>query len=308
MGVAGALLADPSAPPYRVMGAWLAPTLGWVASLYGGDYFDRDLDAIGKRQRPIPSGRMSPSEAFAGMMTAIVLGTVIAAALSPVNLVYVFLAGALGLSYSMALKARGIFGNIARGGPTALSLLLGATSAGDTVPVKLAPIALMFWLHDSSSNLVGTLCDRESDRRGGYRTFPVRHGDVATIWLVVLLDVCWMALALGIAVWWRPILGSAIDLGGYGAMVGSAALLAIISVRILIRADKPVPRLDCLKSHRVIVIERLLLPCALLAGGIGPAAAISFLVPSLAITLTAQKVMQGRYEPSRTARPEGVRS
>ncbi|MDQ7807630.1 UbiA family prenyltransferase [Amycolatopsis sp. A133] len=305
VGVAGALLASADPTGWQLAGAWLAPTLGWLASLYGGDYYDRDLDAIGKRHRSIPSGRMSAGAAFAGMVVTIVLGTAVALALDPLNIVLVALAGGLGFSYSKWLKARGILGNIARGGPTAFSLLLGATSVRGTIPLDLVPIALMFWVHDSSSNLVGALCDLESDRRGGCATFPVTHGDRATIRLVAILDVGWLALAVGVPLGWQLSGTRTVNWPILGTGLAVAALLAAWSVRILLRAPRPTPRLAGLRSHEVIVIERLLLPCVLIAATASPGAALLFLIPSALITRSAQLLMRGRYEPGRAAHRPG---
>ncbi|WP_173142136.1 UbiA family prenyltransferase [Kibdelosporangium persicum] len=302
VGVAGALLAEDDPAVWQLVGVWLVPTLGWLASLYGGDYFDRDLDAIGKQHRSIPSGRMSAREAFIGMVLTIVLGAAVAIALNPMNIVLVVLAGGLGFSYSKWFKARGILGNIARGGPTAFSLLLGAMSVSGTVPVDLLPVALMFWLHDSSSNLVGALCDMDSDRRGGYATFPVRHGDLATIRLVAALDVCWVALAVSVPIGWELAGSRAVHWGIYGTGMAVAATLAVISVAILARAPRPTPRLAGLRAHELIVIERLWPPCVLIAATAGLPLALVFFVPSLVITRSAQLMMRGRYEPGRVVR------
>jgi 4-hydroxybenzoate polyprenyltransferase/geranylgeranylglycerol-phosphate geranylgeranyltransferase len=299
VAVAGALLAAPhQVGLWRLAGIWLVPTLGWVASLYGGDFFDRDLDAIAKPQRPIPSGRMSPCTALAGMSSAIVAGTAIAVALTPLNIALVVIAGVLGVTYSKVLKARGILGNLARGGPTALALLIGATSVGAKVPPLLLVAALVFWLHDSSSNLVGALCDTEGDTMGGYRTFPVRHGDVATVRAVIAFDLAWIVLAIGLP-WWPP----GLDAARYEALLLPMLLLAASSIRILLPAPRPIARLDALRAHERIVIDRLFLPIALIAGHRELGVALALLAVALFATLIGQAMMRPRYEPNRLRVP-----
>jgi 4-hydroxybenzoate polyprenyltransferase/geranylgeranylglycerol-phosphate geranylgeranyltransferase len=62
LGFAAALfLSEGTAPPWRVALSFLVPTLGWVAGLYGGDYFDRELDAIAKPHRPVRRSSASPT-------------------------------------------------------------------------------------------------------------------------------------------------------------------------------------------------------------------------------------------------------
>ena len=304
VAVAGAVLAAPQEVGiWRLAGIWVVPTLGWAASLYGGDFFDRDLDAIAKPQRPIPSGRMSPRTAFIGMSFAIVAGAIIAVVLAPLNIVLVVLAGSLGVAYSKVLKARGMLGNLARGGPTALALIIGATSVGADMSPLLLVAALIFWLHDSSSNLVGALCDIDGDSKGGYRTFPVRHGEMATIRAVIALNLAWIALAI-VLPWWP----GGVDAVPFEAMLLPALVLAASSVRILLLAPRPIARLDALRSHERIVIDRLFLPTALIAGHHEPGVALALLVAVLFATLMGQTMMRTRYEPKRLrapARPGG---
>src|SRR6266487_992200 len=51
VGLSGAGLASDHVSALRLLGSWLVPTLGWIAGLYGGDYFDRTLDAAAKPHR-----------------------------------------------------------------------------------------------------------------------------------------------------------------------------------------------------------------------------------------------------------------
>src|SRR5262249_43171150 len=108
VGLGGALLASgPSPEPCRLAGAWLVATLGWLAGPYGGDYFDRKLDAAAKPHRPIPSGRLRPEVALGTMIGCIALGLALAVALNWRNLVIVAVVTVAGISYNNVFKARG---------------------------------------------------------------------------------------------------------------------------------------------------------------------------------------------------------
>jgi 4-hydroxybenzoate polyprenyltransferase/geranylgeranylglycerol-phosphate geranylgeranyltransferase len=296
VSVAGALLASAHWPAWRLVGTWLAPSLGWVAAMYGGDYFDRDLDTMAKPQRPLPSGRVKPREAFAGMVTCVLLGMVIAVLLNPWNFFVVLAALTLGVSYSKYLKARGIWGNLVRGGVTAMALIHGTLATSPSLQLRLLPIALVFWLHDSGSNVVGAICDREGDRAGGYRTFPVRHGDTPALWVMLAFDLGWVALAAGYAL----TLGGRFRLAFYVPFLAVAALMGLVCGLMLLFAPRPVPRLTSLRAHEVLVVERLVLTSGFVAAVTGPPIAVALLVPSAGAWLVASVVMMRRsYEPSR---------
>lgn len=296
VSLSGALLASPHLGAWRLAGAWAAPTIGWFAAMYGGDYFDRRLDAIAKSQRPIPSGRMKPREALAGMIAYILLGTVIATLLNPFNLIIVAAITAIGVSYSKFFKAHGILGNLSRGAITALTFVMGTMAAGAHPPLQLVPLSLVFWLHDSGSNVVGAICDAEGDRKGGYLTFPVRHGDRASLRLFIGFDVLCLALAVG----YPFALGRPFDLVVYGSFLGVATVLGSITLVLLLRAPKPIPRLDGLRAHEVLVIERLVLAAAFIAAVTSAWAGVAVIVPSVAATLLASLViMRPSYEPNR---------
>lgn len=290
-----ALLAGSHPSPLRLVGAWLAPTLGWIAAMYGGDYFDRDLDAVGKPHRPIPSGRMSPRTAFGGMVLCVALGAVIAGLLNPRNLVVVVVTLALGVSYSKYLKARGIWGHLVRGGVTAMAFIMGTMSVAALPPARLLPLALVFWLHDSGSNVVGAICDRDGDRAGGYRTFPVTHGDAAALRLLYAFDLAWLGLAV------YPIAAvPGFRTAAYVPFLVVAAALGSITVVMLVRAPLPIPRLVALRSHEYLVIDRLVLAGGVIAGAGRLSLGLILAAAAVAITLLSLAgMMRGRYEPRR---------
>lgn len=298
--LSAALFAAPggAAAGWRLACAWLAPTLGWVASLYGGDYFDRELDAITKPGRPVPSGRMSARTAFAGMVVNITAGMVLAVVLNPLNLVLVVASVVMGVLYAKVLKARGIAGNLIRGGPTFAAFVLGTLATRSLPPWPLVLLGLVFWVHDSASNLVGTICDRDGDRDGGYLTVPVRHGDTVAVAALLGLKVLWVA---GAAVSPAVLPGRA-GLGVFYPMLAAAVVLTALSWTMLWSAGRPIPRLRALRSHEVLVVERLILATSYLVLARGPRLAFALFVPALACTLIARFVMRQRDHPSLTGR------
>ena len=216
-----ALIAGPH-HPWRLFAAWLAPTAGWLGGHYLGDYFDRELDAIGKPHRPIPSGRLSPNVARSCGCGCFGLLAVLAVA-GGVATTGAAVLGALGIvGYSRWLKARGVAGNLIRGALGALALLYGVAAIGQHPTGRLWPALLLLavgWLlHDTSSNLVGAIRDVEGDRAGGYQTLPVRHGSERAVRVAIGLYAGAFAAALAGGLLAdrgnRPVFGLTMLLGG----------------------------------------------------------------------------------------------
>jgi geranylgeranylglycerol-phosphate geranylgeranyltransferase len=295
VGLSGAVLTDVDASPQLLLLAWLVPTLAWIASIYGGDYFDRDLDLLTKPHRPIPSGRIRPGTARAVMVVGIAAGATVAVLVNPFTAGLAAVACVGGIAYASVLKGRGLWGNVVRGLPTALTLLWGSMVVQPLPDARLLPLAVVFWLHDSGSNLLGALADRDGDRRGGYRTYPVRRGDDATVRSLVNFLVSWVS----IAALWPVVLGDGISFPGYYTGIALATLANWISVAFVADAPRPIPRAVCLRAHEIVVAERIVL------GTFLPAAVgrldVALLVggPSLAATLVGRGLMRGRYEPAR---------
>jgi geranylgeranylglycerol-phosphate geranylgeranyltransferase len=300
VGLAGAALAGGPHHPWRLAAAWAAPPAGWLGGHYLVDYFDRELDAISKPQRPIPSGRLAPRTALrcgcgwfallAGLAVAGGWGTASVAA-----------AGALGIvGYSRWFKARGAAGNLVRGALGATALLYGALAAGvgpaagrpasSTVPA-LVTLMAAFWLHDTMSNLVGTLRDIDGDRAGGYQTLPVRRGAPLAVTTVVILYAATMAVAVGGGLLPGP--GGRI---GYLASLCIAAAMGAAGLGPLISRRAEMPVAVALRAHSVLVVERVVLASAVLGLGLGVRWQLVFALPAAAATWWTQSVMRARHE------------
>lgn len=289
VGVSGAVFTNSEAPLHLLAVAWLVPTLAWIASLYGGDYFDRELDALTKPHRPVPSGRISAGTAKNMMIVLIAAGGVIAVLVNPRTALLAVFATIFGIAYASWLKGRGLWGNTARGLPTALTVLYGSMVVQPWPALELVPVALMFWIHDSGSNLLGALCDRDGDREGGCTTYPVTRGDDATVRGLVLFYAGWIAMG---ATW--PLLVP-IDTRIYFACLLVSIGLGGVSLLQVARAPRPIPRPVGLRAHEIVVVERIVLGTLLIAASGRPVLALAVALPSMALTVLARRLMRPRY-------------
>jgi 4-hydroxybenzoate polyprenyltransferase/geranylgeranylglycerol-phosphate geranylgeranyltransferase len=291
VGLAGGCLASSHPDGWRLLAAWAIPTLGWLAGLYGGDYFDRELDAISKPQRPIPSGRLAPGTAL-GAMIAIIGGAAIWTVL--VNwhaLIIVACATAVGLSYNGFFKARGLSGNLVRGSLISFAFLFGAWLNGGGIGLTLVCVALVFALQDSGSNLVGALRDIDGDRAGGYLTYPVRHGVTPAVRVVAGLVAGWAVLGLVTV----TIAAPRDRLWCVLPLTAAIVMAASVVIRLYGSRDT-LTRAFALHMHEVLCLERIVLAAALIAWGAGPAAAIGASVPALTVTWLSQVKLRARHE------------
>jgi isopropylmalate/homocitrate/citramalate synthase/4-hydroxybenzoate polyprenyltransferase len=281
----GAVLAGGHPSGRRLLAAWAVPTLGWIGGLYGGDYFDRDLDAGAKPHRPIPSGRLGAEVALRCMVGCAIVGAAVAVLLNWRTIVLVVGALLLAIAYNGFFKARGISGNLARGSLTGFAFLFGAMLTAPLPSSRLWPVALLFCLHDAGTNLVGTLRDVEGDGDADYRTVPVRHGFTRALQAVVVLAASWMALAVVVATLVRELATA-----WYFMAIGVAGVMAVASLVVLLRADRPIPSPTALRAHELLVVERIVLAGAFLTA----AAAKSWTVPSVALALVLTVLSQVR--------------
>lgn len=290
VGLAGAQLADPGAGFGRSLAAWAIPTLGWIGGLYGGDYFDRKLDAEAKPHRPIPSGRMPAGVALAGLICCSAAGAVLSLLLNWRTVLLVAAALVVGIAYSTVFKGRGLSGNLVRGSMTAFAFLYGAMMTQHLPPARLLPLALLFLLHDTASNLVGAVRDIDGDRDGGYQTYAVRHGVAGSVRVITVLLALAYALALA---------APAILHRGWSSAFATALLIAAASavwaIRPLVRLDGPARR-PAYQAHAVLVLTRILLAGAFAVWTLGAPAGAPIVLAALAATSISQRLLRERHE------------
>ncbi len=299
VGLGGAALIGGSHHPGRLAAAWAAPTAGWIGGHYLGDYFDRELDAGSKPHRPIPSGRMAARTAlWCGCACfAVLAGLAVAGGWATAS---VAVLGALGIvAYSRWFKARGVAGNLVRGALGALALLYGAAAAGlrpaaglpaGRTTAALLALVVAFWLHDTASNLVGTLRDIDGDRAGGYQTLPVLRGTPFAVATVLALYAAAIAAALaGGLLAGRGQAGFLVTLV-LAAATGVAALAPLAAHR------GQMPVVVALRAHSVLVIERVVLASAVVGLGLGAAWQLGLAVPMVVLSWWTQTQMRTRHE------------
>ncbi len=292
LAIAGAEIASHGQVAWwRVIIAALTALCGWEAGLYAGDYFDRDLDAISKPTRAIPSGRVSPREARNVMIALILLGYAAALTLGMFNLLLAIATTILGIAYSQTLKNHALFGNFDRGVLGICAVVFGAAAGPINAWPALVLLCIMVFCHDASTNLVGAMRDKNGDAAAGYRTAPVVYGMGRSA-----------EIACGLALVSLLCGGSALFLAAPGApalLIFSLACLLELLVYLPIGITREkVSRKQALTAHKILVFERLTLLSAFIALYLPLALVLVLYAGTMAATAVTQQLLRDRYEPS----------
>jgi geranylgeranylglycerol-phosphate geranylgeranyltransferase len=292
----GACLTTRDIPPLKTtLLVFVIPILGWIAGLYLADYYDRELDTIQKPHRPIPSGRISPREALFVGATYAIIGLGLTFLLPVLNILLVFIAGLLVFTYAKFTKARGLLGNLNRGAMTVITYLFGVFSVASLsyIPIWLWLLSLVFFFHDTNSNIIGAIRDVHGDKTGGYITTPIRYGIRFTLLISVVLSVLYLSITIGLN-YMYPLIRFPTY---FFALLFVGGLILCIMYVILFSATQRLTQKQSLHAHELFVTERVIFASAFLVGTVtSPVLSFSLCIISLFITLLSQHLLRERYE------------
>jgi 4-hydroxybenzoate polyprenyltransferase len=232
---------------WRAPVALLTALLGYFAGMIKNDYFHRVEDDVANPGRPIPSGRVRPTDAMrlaSGLYIACIglgFGMHWKAGLLVLALI------ALSHSYNAYLKMRGVWGSLSL--PLGIGLLsvFGSVSVSGHVPTLVWFAFGATFLYDFGTHITSTFKDIDRDAALGVTTTPLQLGrgvaltlsTVATLaaFVVAVVPIAlgqnayyavWIAVAFAATVVTRvPLLRQQTEQNGYLALEGSmvAAIL-----------------------------------------------------------------------------------
>lgn len=177
--VAGATFGD----TLPVVAAVLATVFATGAGNAVNDYFDRDIDAINRPDRPIPRGAVTATEAkwfsvalFGGAVVSALVLPLVAIAIAVVNLVAL-------LAYTEFFKGLPGVGNVVVAALTGSTFLFGGAAIGD--PLGALVLCILAALATLTREIVKDVEDIAGDREEGLRTLPIVVGERPSLWLGV---------------------------------------------------------------------------------------------------------------------------
>ena len=176
----------------RAAAAVLATMLAVGAGNAINDYFDREIDAINRPERPIPRGAVTPHEtlAFAAVQLAVAVGLALvlpplAVAIAVVNLTAL-------VAYTKLFKGLPGVGNAVVGCLGGSTFLFGGAAVGGALR-PVAVLAVLAALATFSREVIKDVEDIAGDREEGLNTLPIAVGKRRA------LQVAMAALLVGVA-------------------------------------------------------------------------------------------------------------
>jgi len=235
--LAGALLVEDVATlplAVAIVGAVLVAAGGYAVN----DYFDIEIDKINKPERPIPSGRVSPKEAYALSLLLMGIGALISFVVGPVTGAFATLNAVLMYYYSKQLKRTGLVGNLAVSFSTASTILYGALAQLEWMKElqelwTVVPVFAMVFLLTLSREIVKGVEDYFGDKEGGVKTLAVVKGPKAALRIALIISV----LALLSAYLAVPCVGLGLT---FVAFVTLGGAISIISIYKCLKSEDPV--------------------------------------------------------------------
>jgi geranylgeranylglycerol-phosphate geranylgeranyltransferase len=161
-------------PVYSAVVGFLVGFIIVAGSMAINDIVDAEIDAINNPSRPIPSGRVSKTEAAAFAAIALVAGLILAFALSGLNLLIAGVAVGLMLYYNKFGKKTGLPGNAVVSANLAIPFIFGGAIGG--VNATLYVFALLAFLAGMGREVIKGIADIAGDSKRGVRTLAVAKG------------------------------------------------------------------------------------------------------------------------------------
>lgn len=168
------------------------------------DYYDAEIDAINRPERPIPSGTVSRNAALLYAGVLFVLGIIISVFTPLLCLVIAVLNSALLVAYAARLKSTPFFGNAAVSYLSSSIFLFGGAFDGWSGFVHMLPVAAITFLAMLARELLKDAEDIEGDRAGGADTLAIRIGVKKTALLAFIFALAAIAASAFPFFWWGP--------------------------------------------------------------------------------------------------------
>jgi geranylgeranylglycerol-phosphate geranylgeranyltransferase len=140
------------------------------------DYFDAEIDAINRPDRPIPSGSVSRKTAWNLSLLLFVSGIVLASQANPICLGLSILNSAMLYAYAAKFKRLPLAGNLSVAYLVASMFIFGGAITGWAGIIYTVPITVITFFAMLGRELLKAAEDVEGDRKGGADTLPVRIG------------------------------------------------------------------------------------------------------------------------------------
>ena len=140
------------------------------------DYYDREIDAINEPNRPLPSGAITPREAYIWSLFLAVVGLVFSYMNSQTHLALASIAWAAFWYYSSRGKKTGLLGNMIVSVSVSLPFIYGGLIVGGNSAVSSLIFSMIAFLTNTGREITKGIVDIEGDKKVGVQTVAVSRG------------------------------------------------------------------------------------------------------------------------------------
>jgi geranylgeranylglycerol-phosphate geranylgeranyltransferase len=166
------------------------------------DFFDAEIDAINRPDRPIPSGAVSRGAARGFAVMLFLAGILVSFFTNSLCIGIAIFNVLLLIAYAVKLKSTPLIGNIVVAYISASIFLFGGAFNGLDGLVRIIPIAAITFFAMLSRELLKDAEDVEGDRAGGADTVPIRIGIKKTSEFALITTVLAVAASFIPYFWW----------------------------------------------------------------------------------------------------------
>ena len=175
-------------------------------SMSVNDIYDTEVDRVNRPERPIPSGRITPSEAY--RLSAGVLAAGMACAFGSLNLLAVMIAAVYALLswfYNSRAKRTGLPGNLIVASSLAIPFIYGGAVGGGSIAGSLLLLmALTAFFSGVGREVVKAMADVEGDAKRNVNSVARTRGlrvasRVGAVFFLLAVITSWVPLVTGLA-------------------------------------------------------------------------------------------------------------
>jgi len=148
------------------------------SALILNDYFDIETDKINTPTRPLPSGKVKPSEVFFLTVITAVIGLVAALLISIIAFIVGIIFWIIGFLYNWKLKETGLLGNIMVSSSVAITFIYGGIAVGQPLNKIVWFFSFIVFFIDLGEEIASGVMDEEGDKKRKSKSLAIKKGKV----------------------------------------------------------------------------------------------------------------------------------
>jgi len=166
---------------YQILLGFLSGFFISSSALILNDYFDIESDKINAPTRPLPSGKVKPSEVILLTIITTIIGLVAALLISLITFSVGIVFWIIGFLYNWKLKETGLFGNIMVSCSVAITFIFGGIAVGQPWNKIVWFFSFIVFFIDLGEEIGSGAMDEKGDRKRRSKSIAITKGKDYTL-------------------------------------------------------------------------------------------------------------------------------